>query len=99
LYIQTIETETTPMTPCIKCNGTRIITQFGHIEHGKCFRCMGTGRELTKADRIEITAKRAEAADRRLAKSCGLTIDEYRLVQSGRGHEVRPDIYPAPKGA
>lgn len=31
------------MFTCPKCNGTKVFTEYAHIEHGICFMCNGTG--------------------------------------------------------
>lgn len=29
---------------CPRCNGTGYLSQFRHVEQGRCFRCQGSGR-------------------------------------------------------
>lgn len=49
-------------TKCWKCNGHKIILQFGHISEGICFECGGSGYQLTNLK----VAKNKETIERRL---------------------------------
>lgn len=49
-------------TKCWKCNGHKIILQFGHISEGICFKCSGSGYQLTNLK----VAKNKETIERRL---------------------------------
>lgn len=74
---------------CFKCGGKGKIRGFEHIENGDCFQCCGTGRLMSKADRskfiVEREQKRIDAHDRRLAKFCGLSLEEFRRIAHGKG--------------
>jgi DnaJ-class molecular chaperone len=74
-------------TTCHKCNGSGRIEKFGHIEHGLCFTCVGTGTTLTAADRRRLTAekaqKRADAIDRRMAREQGVSLEVMRAYLTG----------------
>lgn len=68
---------------CTKCGGSGIIQKFGHIEHGQCFRCMGTGTILTNAERNAILRKRANAHDAQMAREQGVSLEVFQAYVGG----------------
>lgn len=72
---------------CTKCHGTGTIACYGHIEHGRCFRCLGTGTRMTAEERSRLQAardaKRIAAHNARVAKMCGLSVEEFLQVAQG----------------
>lgn len=77
------------MAECFKCGGKGKIRGFEHIENGDCFQCAGTGRLMGRGERRRVVVqreqKRLDAHDRRLAKECGLSLEEFRRIAHGRG--------------
>jgi RecJ-like exonuclease len=69
---------------CFKCSGKGKIEAFSHIENGDCFQCCGTGRLMTREQRAKLAAansrKKLDAHDRRCAKECGLSLEEFRHI-------------------
>lgn len=59
---------------CNKCGGLGFIEKFSGIEHGECFRCMGTGSVLTNAELEQIARKRADKLDACIAKQQGVSL-------------------------
>jgi len=81
----------TSPAPCLKCSGTGIITKFGHIEHGKCFGCMGTGRRMTAKDRAAIIQARLDRREARDAAQQGVSVETLRLfLTPGAGVPKHP---------
>lgn len=74
---------------CFKCGGKGKIRGFEHIENGDCFQCAGTGRLMSREERSRIVVarqqKRIDTHDLRLAKSCGLSLEEFRRIAHGKG--------------
>lgn len=69
---------------CLKCGGKGKICGFEHIANGDCFQCCGTGRLMTREQRAKVAADKAQknvdSHDRRLAKECGLSLEEFRHI-------------------
>ena len=67
-----------------------------HVANGDCFQCCGTGRLMTREQRAKLVAansqKRLDVHDRRVAKDCGLSLEEFRHVSD-------PKRYPRQVGA
>jgi len=76
---------------CFKCAGKGKISGFEHVANGDCFQCCGTGRLMTREQRAKVAAAKAQksvdAHDRRIAKECGLSLEEFR-------HQSDPKRYP-----
>ncbi len=67
---------------CFKCGGAGKIRGFEHVANGDCFQCVGTGRLMTRQERIALARanedKRIEAHDLRLARQSGMTLEQFR---------------------
>lgn len=81
---------------CFKCSGKGKISGFEHVANGDCFQCAGTGRLMSREERNKVVAdrsqKRLDAHDRRVAKECGLSLEEFRHISD-------PKRYPKPEKA
>lgn len=81
---------------CFKCSGKGKISGFEHIANGDCFQCCGTGRLMTREQRAKLQRinedKAVDAHDRRLAKECGLSLEEFRHISD-------PKRYPRTEAA
>lgn len=54
MYLILIETGETEMTKCSKCDGKGNIQGFEHIERGICFKCLGTGAQMSRRERLAL---------------------------------------------